>query len=382
MSLPSRTLRLLVAGGISSFAMTALADNAVFYLGTYSKNPGEGIFQGTLDQETGALGPLNLAYEVMNPGFVAVAPDRRHLFAVLESKDEVAAFDAVGDGSIALLNKLKAGGGAPCHLAVDHTGRYVLVANYSGGNLACFRVKSDGSLGDQTALIPFSGSGPDPVRQKKSYAHMVAVDPSNRFAYVCDLGADKVWSFRFDAEHGTFAPLDPPAGIVPPGAGPRHLAFSPDGRFVYVNNEMGLSVTVFGRDLEKGTLTALQTIPLDAANPGSRHGVTTAEIVCHPSGKWLYVSSRGDDVIAVFQIGADGLLTHLENAPATVQTPRGMDIDPSGKWLVVGGQKDNVVAVLRIDPKTGKLSPQVSSAEVGAPVSVVFVPPAPKKSVK
>ena len=355
---------------------SAHSREAVFYLGTSTNNSSsKGIYLGKLDTDSGKLGPITLAAEAGNPGFVALSPDGKLLYAAMESGGgAVGAFAVQDDGSLRLLNFRPSGGNGACHVSVDSKGRHVCVANYGGGNIACFPVQSDGSLGEAGATVQFSGSGPDPKRQQKSFAHSVYAAAADRFVYACDLGSDKVWSFRFDQEKNALAPTEPPAGIVPPGGGPRHLAFHPGGRFVFANNEMGLSVTTFSRDAATGVLTPRETIPTSAKGGGPAEGVTTAEIVCHPSGKWLYVSSRGDDIIAVFAIGADGKLTLVENAPAGVQTPWGMDIDPTGKWLVVAGQKDNKITVLQIDPSTGQLTATGQSAEVGTPVGVVFAP--------
>jgi len=362
------------------FLMTILSSahsrEADFYLGTYTNNSSsKGIYLGKLDMDSGKLGPITLAAEADNPSFVALSPDGKFLYAAMESGGgAVGAFAVQDNGSLRLLNSRPSGGNGACHVSVDSKGRHVFVANYGGGNIASFPIQSDGSLGEAGATVQFSGSGPNPKRQQKSFAHSVYAAAEDRFVYACDLGSDKVWSFRFDQEKGALAPTEPPAGIVPPGGGPRHLAFHPGGRFVFANNEMGLSVTTFSRDAATGVLTPLETIPTSAKGGGPVEGVTTAEILCHPSGKWLYVSSRGDDIIAVFAIGADGKLTLVENAPAGVQIPRGMDIDPTGKWLVVAGQKDNKITVLQIDPSTGKLTATGHSAEIGAPVCVVFAP--------
>jgi 6-phosphogluconolactonase len=353
---------------------SAHSREAVFYLGTYTNNTAsKGIYRCSLDLDSGKLGPVSLAIEAKNPTFLALAPNGKFLYAAMEAESgAVGGFAVESDGSLRPLNIQASGGGGACHVSVDGPGRHVFVANYGGGNIACLPIQSDGSLGGKTAFEQFTGSGPHPTRQKKSFAHAIYSDATDRFVYACDLGADKVWSFQFDKEKGTLTRTDPPAGSVPPGSGPRHLAFHPNGRFAYANNEMGLSVTAFARDPATGILTTLQTIPTTADKSGPIDGVTTSEIVCHPSGKWLYVSSRGDDIIAVYAISEDGHLTLLENVPAGVEIPRGMALDPSGKWIVAAGQKDNSIAVLKIDQQTGKLIPTGERAEVGAPVSVTF----------
>jgi 6-phosphogluconolactonase len=350
----------------------AMADVTRFYIGTMTgPSASKGIYLGSLDTDTGKLGPLTLAAEAKNPNFLALSPDHPFLFAALS--DTVGSFQVRPDGTLTPLNEQPSGGAAPCHVCLDKTGRHVFVANYGGGNIAAFEVGPDGLIGKRTALMQFTGSGPDPKRQKNSYAHSVYVDPKNKFLYSCDLGSDRIWIFKLSAIDGALVPADPPAAKVPPGSGPRHLAFHPNGKFVYVANEMGLSVTVFARDAESGALTALETVP--TLPPGSpAKGVTTAEICCHPSGKWLYVSNRGFDTISVFTIAPDGRLSLLQNTPSVAKFPRAFAIDPSGRWLIAAGQNDNRIAVLKIDPATGRLTATDQSAVVGAPVCVLFVP--------
>lgn len=370
-------MKWLPAALLAASTMTALSNDARFYLGTNTgKTESKGIYIGVLDTRTGALGGVELAAEANNPSFLALAPDGKFLYAALEGAGgAVGAFRVEPDGKLSPLNTAPSGGNGACHVSVDHAGRHVLVANYGGGNISCLAIQPDGSLGQSTDFVQFSGSGPHPGRQQKSYAHAIYTDATDTFVYACDLGSDKVWSFRFDKAAGTLTPTDPTAGVVPPGGGPRHLAIHPNGRFAYANNEMGLSVTTFARDPHTGLLTALQTVPTSEKLTGPAAGVTTSEIICHPSGKWLYVSSRGDDIIAVYAIAEDGKLTLLENAPAGVQIPRGMGLDPTGQWLVVAGQKDNRLTVLKIDPVSGKLTPTGQSVAAPSPICVVFERP-------
>ncbi|GAB4168288.1 MAG: lactonase family protein [Terrimicrobiaceae bacterium] len=353
---------------------TLLAGNSRFFVGTYTTGTtSEGIYTGTLDTETGEIEGIRAVAEAVNPSFLARSPLGGFLYAVMEAKGgEVGAFRVDNDGGLAPLNVRPSGGAEPCHLMVTHSGRHVLVANYTGGSVACLAVAPDGSLGEMTDTREFEGSGPHPKRQQKSFAHAVVPDTQDRFVYVCDLGADKVWSFQFDSTNGTLAATEPGCGEVPPGGGPRHFVLSPDGRFAYANNELGLSVTAFRRDPQSGLLEAFQTLPTSQVSTGPADGVTTAEIVMHPTGRFLHVSSRGDNTLAGFSIADDGSLTFLESQPSVVDAPRGMALDPSGRWLVVAGQKDNRLATFAIDPDSGRLSPTGFTAEVPAPVCVVF----------
>ena len=242
---------------------------------------------------------------------------------------------------------------------MDATGRNVFVANYGGGTLASFQVNSDGSLARRTALISFSGSGPNHSRQEKPHLHSTYLDAGNRHFYACDLGTDSIWQFILNPATGALTPAEPPSAKVPPGSGPRHLAFSPDGRFAYVNGEMGMNVTVFGHDPKTGDLTAIQTVPILPPD-ASTDGMGSAEIFCHPNGRWLYVSNRdvagrGRDNITLFALGADGKLTRVQNAPAGVKVPRGFNFDPTGQWLIVGGQSDSKINGVKNRPGHGRI---------------------------
>lgn len=353
---------------------TLQAAEVPFYLGTNTrKAPEQGIQTGTLDTETGRLGPVRLAIQANNPGFVAVCPDRKYLYASIEADGgAVGAYAIQPDFSLQLLNTQPTDGKGTCHVWIAPSGRHVFTADYSSGHIACFPVNPDGSLAEKSALIKLEGSGPDPKRQTAPHAHGIYTSADGNFVYVCDLGTDKVWSYHFDSAKGTLSPTDPPAGLTPPGGGPRHLALHPNGKFAYANNEMGLSVTAFTRDPQTGILTAFQTLPT-LPEGADTDDVSTSEIACHPSGKWLYISNRRADTIAVYAIAADGHLTYLQDAPAEVKIPRGMAIDPTGKWLVTAGQEDNRLAVLKIDQKTGQLHTTGQTAEAWSPICVEFV---------
>jgi 6-phosphogluconolactonase len=361
------------------FPVAAYSAQERFYLGVFTgPGKGEGIYTSLLDSETGRLSPVTLAVKANGPGYLALAPDASHLYALSsDGGGSVSAYAFGKDGALDFLNTVPSGGAGPCHLSVDPSGKNLLVANYTGGDIACIRINPDGALGDRTSKVEFTGSGPDPVRQKKPFAHFVTTDASGKFVYACDLGTDHVWSYHFDAATGQFgAPTDNQA-VVWGGGGPRHLAFGPGQYFAYVNGEMGRNVTALRRDAATGSLTSIQHLPLvpsNVPNYAPNPGVTTAEILCHPSGKWLYISSRGDDIIAVFAIGADGKLTFVEDVPAQVKFPRGFGIDPSGRWLISAGQNDNRIAVLSIAQDTGKLTPTGQQANVPSPVCVLFAP--------
>jgi 6-phosphogluconolactonase len=367
-----------VAPFLSFLALGTLAAFAApepFYLGTYTGHTSaRGIYEGTLDSVRGKLGPLTLVAPESDPSFLAVRADRKILCAIEEKNPgigSVESFRRAGDGSLTSINEQPAAGAGTCHVAIDPSGRDVLVANYGSGNIACFPLGPDGTIGARTAFEQFTGSGPNANRQKGPHAHSIYVSPDDAFVYSCDLGSDQVWIFKFDAARGTLTPSQPPSTKVPPGAGPRHLAFSRDGAMVYVANEMGNSVTVMTRNPSTGALTPVQTI--STLTPGApTANITTAEIALHPSGKWLYVSNRGPDTITQFAVEPNRRLKFVQSVSAGVKWPRSFAIDPSGHWIISAGQYDNRIAVLKIDSRTGKLSTINEAAQVGSPVCVLF----------
>lgn len=347
-----------------------------FYLGTYTdRSSSQGIYQGTLDPVTGRLGPLVLATPADNPSFLAFGPSGRVLYAAEEAPNggRVQAFQCRHDGSLTLLNTQLAEGTGTCHVSVDSTGRNLLAANYGSGSISCFRLERDGSIGPRRAHVQFTGSGPRADRQEGPHAHGVHVSPDNAFVYACDLGSDHVWSFKFDAATGALAACDPPSIRTPSGSGPRHLAFDRDGRFVWVVNELDLSITVLARNPSTGNLTPLQTIP--SVPPGApAENMTASEIILHPGGQWLYVSNRGIDAISVFAVDSSGRLKFIQSVAAEVRSPRSFVIDPAGRWLIAAGQDDGRIAVFKIDPASGEPRATGQSAWIDCPVCVLFAP--------
>ena len=349
------------------------------YFGTYTGALSKGIYHSTLDLASGQLSPPQLAAEIKSPSFVAIHPNRKFLYAVSEISDfqgkplgGVSAFamDAAS-GNLTLLNQQSSEGAGPCHLVVDAAGKNALVANYGGGSVAVLPIDSAGKLSAASASIQHTGSGADKSRQEKPHAHSINLDAKNRFAFAADLGLDKVLIYRFDADKGSLVANDPPAGVVAPGSGPRHFAFHPSGRFAFVNNEMTSSVTAFKYDAEKGSLTEVHTM---STLPHEVKGNSTAETVVHPSGKFVYVSNRGHDSIAIFTFDeASGKLTAAGHSLTGGKTPRNFNIDPTGQFLLAANQGTNDVFSFRINSSTGQLTATGSKIEVGSPVCVRFV---------
>ncbi len=348
------------------------------YFGTYTggENSSKGIYRSTLDLETGGLSAPVLAAEAKNPSFLEIHPNGKFVYAVSESgaAGTVSAFAVDAEtGNLKLLNQQPSGGSGPCHVNIDHTGKNVLVANYGSGSASVIQIEPDGKLAKPTGFVQHEGSSVNPSRQKEPHAHSVNLSPDNRFAFVADLGIDKIMIYRLDADKGTIVPNDPPFTKLKPGSGPRHFAFHPNGKFAYVINELACTVTAFAYEPASGTLSEIQTIPtLPAEFSGSS---SCAEVRVHPNGKFLYGSNRGHDSIAVYRIDpAKGTLTLVEFETADIKTPRNFNIDPTGKFCLVANQGSDSVVVFRIDQATGAIEPTGHKISVGKPVCIRFLP--------
>lgn len=347
------------------------------YVGTYTRGDSQGIYHYRLDLATGKLTPAGITTGVVNPSFLAIHPNRRFLYAVNEISNfqgkkcgGVGAFAVDPEsGALTLLNQQPSGGKGPCHLVVDKRGKNVLVANYSSGSVCVLPIGTDGRLGEQTAFVQHEGSSINPRRQKGPHAHSINLDIANRFAFAADLGLDKVLVYRFDADAGSLRPNDPPFASVAPGAGPRHFAFHPAGKFAYVINEIASTVTAFSYNADRGQLDTIQTAP--TLPEGFDGNNSTAEVQVHPSGKFLYGSNRGHDSIAIFRIDQNsGRLSYEATRSTQGETPRNFGIDPTGRYLLAANQATGTVVVFRIDPDTGDLSATGIVVKVSMPVCV------------
>ncbi len=375
----------------------SLASNKsyILFVGTYTKGASKGIYAYRYDSASGQLTPIGLAAETVNPSFLTVDPSRKFLYAVNEVQDykgeasgAVTAF-AIDrkSGKLSRLNEVASRGADPCYIALDKTGKYVLVANYTGGNVSVLPVLPDGHIGEASSVIKDVGTiGPNRERQGAPHAHWIAPSARNRFAYVADLGLDRVLIYKFDATTGKLASgesatsqvkaasLDTKgyfSATLTPGTGPRHVAFSADGEFMYVLGELDSTVTVFANDA-KETYRSIQKI---SALPAGYSGHNdAAEIVIHPTGKFLYTSNRGHDSIAVFAIEKrTGRLSLVGNVSTQGKAPRNFAIDPTGTHMLVANQESDNIVVFNIHPATGGLKPTGQVAKVGSPVCLVFM---------
>ena len=350
------------------------------YVGTYNKAKGRGIHAFRFDVTTGQLTSLGLATEAVNPTFVTTDPRGRFLYATKEvARHEGKKSGAVRaftidrrTGKLRFLNEVASGGTIPCYVSLDRAAKSVLVANYGSGSVEVIHLLDDGRLGKITAFDRRAGTSVNPDRQEGPHAHWINVSPDNRYALSSDLGLDKVFVYRFDEKTGTLEPNDPAYAMVAPGSGPRHIAFAPSGRFVYLINELKSTITTFSYNAARGALRKLQTV---STLPKKFKGQSDcAEIAVSPSGKFVYGSNRGHDSIAVFAVDSQkGTLTAVERVSTQGKIPRHFAIDPTGSYLLVGNQASDSLVVFRIDQKTGRLSPTGQSLRVPSPACVRFV---------
>ena len=347
------------------------------YFGTYTwgENTGKGIYRSTLDTDTGKLSEPILAAEAKNPSFLEIHPNGKFLYAVSEvgRAGGISSYAIYSKtGNLRYLNKQPSGGSGPCHVSIDSTGRNVLVANYGSGSASVVPIKPNGSLAEPTGFVQHTGSSANPSRQKGPHAHSINVSPDNRFAFVADLGIDKVMIYKLNIEKGTITKNNPPYAKVKPGAGPRHFSFHPSGKYAYVINELDGTVTAFTYESASGTLSEIQTIT--TLPTGFNANNKCAEIRVHPTGRFLYGSNRGHNSIVVYKIDSSkGTLTFVEHETADINTPRNFNIDPTGKFCLVGNQGTNSVVVFRINQRTGALEPTGHKISIGRPVCIRFL---------
>jgi 6-phosphogluconolactonase len=367
----------------------------IVYVGTYTEpirfgtgkileGKGEGIYAFRLDQASGALEPIGKTTGVANPSYLAFDATQRFLYAVNELKSyqdrptgTVSAF-AVDPttGGLTFLNRQLTHGTDPCHVLVDAKRKHIFVANFMSGSVCVLPVRDDGSLEEASDFIQHLGSGIDPARQKGPHAHSVTLDAANRFAFVPDLGLDKLLIYRFDAKRGMLEPNGVPWFKTKPGAGPRHVALHPSGRFAYLINELNSTLTALAYDGETGAFRELQVVP--TLPEGFRGESTCADVQISPSGTFVYASNRGHDSIACYRINQrTGRLTYVDHTATQGRTPRSFCIDPTSTFLLVANQDTDTVVTFRIDARNGKLSPTGHVAPVPTPVCVkVRLPPA------
>ena len=351
------------------------------FVGTYTQGRSEAIFSFRMSPDTGSLEPLSVTSGFHNPSFLAIEPRGRFLYAVSEINETrgsahgvVNAFSIAREtGELTHLNQESCLGPGPCHLVVDHTGRFVLVANYIGGSVCVLPIREDGRLGEATDFVQHHGSSVNPDRQQGPHAHSFNIDVGNQFGFVADLGMDKIMVYKLDLEGGKLLANDVPWIKEKAGAGPRHFDFHPDGGHAYVINELGSTVTAFDYEPESGLLRAKQTVStLPESFVGTSH---CADVHVSPSGKFLYGSNRGHDSIAIFAIDqSSGELTFVDHESTQGKTPRNFAIEPAGNFLLAANQDSDTIVTFRVDQETGRLEPTGQVTQVPMPVCIKVIP--------
>ncbi len=351
------------------------------YVGTYTRGESEGIYVYWLDMPSGKLEYRNKATGIDNPSFLVIEPKHRYLYAV----NEISNFEGKRGGAVSafsidqqsaglkLINQQPTHGGAPCYVTTDNESEWILTANYSGGNAAVFPVENGGWVGPESDLVRHQGSSVNERRQKSPHPHCIILDAANRYAFVPDLGMDKVMIYKFDSAEGKLIPNEVPFFQTKPGAGPRHMTFHPNGKFAFVIQELNSTITSLAYDASVGSLEEIQT---ESTIPQDFEGENwCADIHVSPSGKFLYGSNRGHNSIVIFKIDeTSGELEFVGRESTRGETPRNFAIDPTGKYLLAANQNTNNVFTFHIDPDTGKLEPTGHSADIPSPVCLKLIP--------
>ncbi|MCC7334216.1 MAG: lactonase family protein [Pirellulaceae bacterium] len=358
--------------GLVTMPTSIHASEPIVFVSAFTAGEEGAIHAYHFDSQSGQLKLLQRTTDVENPFFLAISPDQRFLYAIDAKEfggqeDEfVAAYAIEADtGTLRRLNRQSARGTASCYLAVDASGKSVLVANYSSGTVAALPVRDDGSLGSAASFVQHGDGSDDAQGQNGAKAHCFVISPDNRFALAADLGIDKILNYRLDAATALLAPNEAqPFVQLPPGSGPRHLTFHPHGQRVYVINELNSTVTFFDYATDSGALTQRQTI---STLPDDFSGKSfTADVKITPDGKFLYGTNRGHDSIAVFRIADDGQLQRVGIEPSLGKGPQNLLITPDGRWLMCANMPGNSLVVFAIDATTGSL--QATAEPISIPM--------------
>lgn len=355
-------------------------DPILFGTGKILKGKGVGIYTCRMDPESGELELMRTNSGITNPSYLAFDPTRSNLYAVNELKTyqnkptgTVSSFSVdTKTGQLTFLNRKPTGGTDPCHLIVDKAGRHVLLANFMSGSISVFPIQPDGSLNDSSDFIQHHGSSIDEKRQQGPHAHAVTLDEANRYAFVPDLGLDKILIYKFDDTSGKLVPREAPSVSVKPGAGPRHVVFHPSSLYAYLVNELDSTVNCYQYNKKKTNLDFVQTI---STLPKDFHGTSTcADLHVSPSGEFLYGSNRGHDSIVIYQIdGRTGRLATIGHESTRGRTPRNFAIDPRGRFLLAANQDSDSIVTFRIDSNSGKLHPTGQVLYIPTPVCVKII---------
>ncbi|MBM7114585.1 lactonase family protein [Archangium primigenium] len=364
--------------GLEPYPLAAPSTYDLF-VGGYTSAGGEGITLCRLSMQTGLLSKVAVTRNVSEPSFLAMDRRGRYLYAV----NEVGSYQGTSSGAVSafavnpttraltLINQQASRGSSPCFVSVDANDAYVMVANYGGGNVSVFPVQGNGGLGASTDFKQFQGSGPHP-NQNAPHAHQLMTDATNQYALAADLGTDRIMVYRFDGTQGKLTAASPVSFSTPAGAGPRHFAFHPSGKFVFVINELNSTLLSLAFDATRGTLTQVQGVStLPAGSTGTSY---CAEVRVSPDGKFVYGSNRGHNSIVVFAVDSLGKLTLVQHVSTQGKWPRDFILDPTGTYLLVANQQSNTIVSFKRDATTGKLT-ALGTLAVTAPTSLLVAPP-------
>ncbi len=351
--------------------MTQAASIPVYFAtqGTPSQT---GIALARLDTLSGSLTTPVLVAPTPDPSFLVIHPDGRTLYVCnSQTPGGVSAFAVESrSGALSFLNHKVSSGRGPSHVSLDRSGRYVLNANYGGGYVEVYARSGDGNLLERTAFAEHSGASIHPERQTRPYAHWFGVSPDNRFALAADLGTDRIMVYRFDDRDGTLQLHDPPFAAASPGAGPRHIAWHPLGRQFYLVEELANAVSLYSWDAAQGVAAAQQTVTTLPSNFSGNS--TAAEIVVHPSGRFLYASNRGADSIALFALDDTGRMTPKGHTSSQGKVPRYLAFDPTSHWLIVTNQASDNIVVFAVNQQNGELKATGSPVALSKPGGIGF----------
>ncbi|WP_234735741.1 lactonase family protein [Tellurirhabdus bombi] len=346
----------------------------IIYVGTYSVRGSEGVYVFEFDRSKGTLQPLQTIASAKSPSFLAIHPSQKFLYSVNEGAPESGGVSSFSidpkTGKLTLMNQESSRGKGPCHISIDQTGKLAFVSNYGGGRFTVLPIASDGKLETATDSLSYTGSGPNTKRQEKPHIHSATVSPDNRFVYVADLGTDRLYIYEIDQAGKTVKPASTPYATVSPGSGPRHMTFHPNGKYVYLVEEMTSSVAVFTRDAKTGALTLIQDNVKSLPSSFTGDNNTSADIHTDPAGRFLFMSNRGHNALAIFSIAKDGKLTLVGDQSSGGKTPRNFLVDPKGEYVFAANQDTDNIVVYKMDSKTGKLTPTGTEVKVPAPVCV------------
>ncbi len=365
--------RIVLLFGLLFFLASCLAQakKEVLYVGTFSVRGSEGIYAYSFNRATQTLTLLQTVPSLESPTFLTIHPSNKYLYSVNRGKadamDQGGSVSAYGidsaTGRLSGLNHKSSYGDGPCYVEVDKTGKYVIIAHYNEGNLTVLSLFKDGLIGSVSDAKKYTGNSINLERQESPHIHAAVLSQDNKFLYITDLGTDKIYTYDFDAVNGTLHPGAIPEVTVTPGAGPRHLSIHPTGKYAYLSEELTSTVGVFSVDKISGALTVLQdsvvSLPRNYTEKNS-----SADIHTDVTGKYLYMSNRGADIISIFTIAEDGKISLTGNQSTGGKTPRNFLVDPQGEFLFVANQDTDNITIFRINAKTGKLT------SVGKPVAV------------